>query len=113
MATRKTTAKPKAPAKTWKVTVTNSGESFDCRPSETVLQAAVAAGVDYPFACATGNCASCISELKSGKVTLLPYNDSALPEAQKDAGRTLACRAKPRSDLEITWLTKTAFRPGG
>ena len=98
--------------KTYRITVTNSGESFDCRPSQTVLQAAVAAGIDFPFACATGNCSSCISELRSGKVNLLPYSDSSLPEAQKQAGRTLACRARPRTDLEIAWLSKTAFQPG-
>ena len=35
---------------------------------------------------------------------LLPRGDASLTEAQAAAGQTLACRARPRSDVAITWL---------
>ena len=71
------------------------------------LQAAVAAGIDYPYACATGNCATCISRLEDGKVSLLPYGDACLNKAQIASGLTLPCRARPRSDVTVNWLARS------
>jgi len=91
-------------AKTYQVTIQNKTTKIECRDDQTVLQAAIAAGIDFPYACATGNCGTCISKLDSGKVALLPRNDAALSAEQAKAGQTLACRARPRSDVAITWL---------
>lgn len=91
-------------ATTYKVTIRNKAIEIDCHAGQTVLQAAVAAGIDYPYTCASGNCGVCISKLDSGDVSLLPHNDASLSSERAMAGQTLACRAKPRSDLTITWL---------
>ncbi|QQS14452.1 MAG: 2Fe-2S iron-sulfur cluster binding domain-containing protein [Rhodospirillales bacterium] len=91
-------------AKSHRVTIANAGRVIDCAADRTILQAAVAAGIDYPYACATGNCGACASRLDSGKVSLLPRNDASLTPAQIKAGQTLACRARPRGDVTITWL---------
>jgi ferredoxin len=91
-------------AKTYTVTVQNKAAQLDCRADQTVLQAAIAAGIDYPYACASGNCGTCISKLDAGKIALLPHNDASLSAEQVTAGHTLACRARPRSDVTITWL---------
>ena len=93
-----------AAARSYTVTIHNKGMRIPCGAEETVLQAAIAAGLDYPYACATGNCGTCISQLEEGSVALLPRSDASLTRAQIEAGRTLACRARPRSDLVITWL---------
>jgi CDP-4-dehydro-6-deoxyglucose reductase len=90
---------------TFKITIANTGQTIACPTDRTILVAAITAGIDYPYACATGNCATCISELKTGTVDLLPYGDGALSTRQKANGLTLACRARPRSDVEIAWLT--------
>lgn len=84
---------------------TNVGCSVDVAPGTTVLDAALDAGIDYPYGCATGNCGLCVSELHEGKVSLLPYADGALRPEMQARGRTLACRAKTCSDLRVTWLT--------
>ncbi len=86
------------------ITVTNTGRTIDCAGDTPILHAAIGAGIDYPYTCATGNCAACISELRSGEVSLLPYGDAALSAAQRAEGKVLACRARPCSDLEIVWL---------
>lgn len=91
----------------FRVTVRNSERTIECPSNRTILQAAIAAGIDYPYACATGNCATCISRLESGDVSLLPRADAALGEAQRQAGLTLACRARPLSDVAITWLARS------
>ncbi len=88
----------------FKVAIANAGASVDCAHDCTVLTAAIKAGIDFPYGCATGNCGTCLAELKRGEVELLPYADGALSQRQKSAGLTLACRALPRSDLELIWL---------
>jgi CDP-4-dehydro-6-deoxyglucose reductase/ferredoxin-NAD(P)+ reductase (naphthalene dioxygenase ferredoxin-specific) len=94
-------------ARTYKVTIKNVDRTLECAADRTILQAAIGAGIDYPFACATGNCATCISKLDSGKVLLLPHSDASLRKEQIKAGQTLACRAQPRSDVTITWMART------
>ena len=88
----------------YRVTIGNLGATIDCPSGQTVLQAAIAAGLDYPYTCASGNCAACISELRAGTVSMLPYSDNALTAVQRTAGKVLACRAQPASDLEVVWL---------
>jgi ferredoxin len=88
----------------FQVTIANTGKTIECAEGQTILQAAVGAGVDYPYTCATGNCAACISEVRAGEFSMLPYSDNALSLAQAADGRILACRARPLSDAEIVWL---------
>ena len=87
-----------------RVTISNTGQVIACLASQTVLQAAIAAGIDYPYACASGNCGTCISHQDAGAVTLLPRGDASLSTVQAKAGHILACRALPRGDCSITWL---------
>lgn len=87
-----------------RVTIANVGQAIDCAANQTILEAAVAAGIDFPYACATGNCGTCVSRLDAGKVTMLARNDAALSPHQAKLGQTLACRARPRSDVTIAWL---------
>jgi ferredoxin len=91
-------------ARTYQVKVANVGKTVECRADQTVLQACMHAGIDYPFACSSGNCGVCITQLESGKVSMLPRADSTLSPEQVAAGKTLACRARPRSDLAVMWL---------
>jgi ferredoxin-NAD(P)+ reductase (naphthalene dioxygenase ferredoxin-specific) len=86
------------------VSITNTGQVTSCAADETILHAAIMAGIDFPYACASGNCGSCISLLDAGKVSMLPRGDAALSPAQMKAGQILACRAQPKGDVAITWL---------
>lgn len=88
----------------YRVTIANTGKIIDCATDQTILEAAIAAGIDYPYACASGNCGTCTSHLDKGHVTLLPRGDAALSPQQAKAGQTLACRARPSEDVTITWL---------
>ena len=90
--------------KLYTVTIANSGATIACRADQTVLAAAVLAGIDYPYTCASGNCGTCVSQLDAGKIDLLPRGDAALSPDQVKAGRILACRARPKSDVTLTWL---------
>ncbi len=90
--------------KSHRVTIVNTGQVIACAANQTILEAAIVAGIDFPFACASGNCGTCASRLDAGKVSLLPRSDAALSPQQIKAGQTLACRARPRGDVAIAWL---------
>ena len=69
---------------------------------ETVLQAALKAGVKAPYACAGGMCSTCRARIVEGTASML-LNYSLEPW-EIDKGFTLACQAVPTSDrLVIDW----------
>ena len=84
-----------------KVTIKNSGHSFDVRPSQTVLQAAIDAGINLAYGCRNGACGSCKAKLVSGKVMHNDYQASAMSDAELAAGNTLLCCAMALEDLTI------------
>lgn len=71
---------------------------------QTILDAAFAAGHDFPCGCQSGNCGACKAVLLEGKVELDPYSECALTDEERAAGRILACRAMPTEDCRIAWL---------
>ncbi len=73
-------------------------------PGDTVLAAALAAGVPYPHGCQSGNCGACKSRVLLGEVDLGPVSEYALSEAERAAGMVLACRAVAWEDCTLQWL---------
>ncbi|NBS47352.1 MAG: hypothetical protein EBS99_10065 [Betaproteobacteria bacterium] len=92
-----------------RIHITNTDQTIDCPPGTTILAAAVEAGIDFPYGCASGNCGLCMCKVNGGSVDLLPYADGALGPAQESRGMTLACRALPRAHLEVSWLARPNF----
>jgi len=73
-------------------------------PGQVVLEAALNAGIPYPFGCQSGNCGACKSMLIEGKVELAEYSEFALTDEEKAQGLVLACRSMAEDDIEIAWL---------
>lgn len=71
---------------------------------QTILEAALAAGIPYPHSCTAGRCAACKSKLHAGQVTLKPHTRFALTDEEKSQGLILACRALPQGDVSASWL---------
>lgn len=71
---------------------------------QTILEAALAAGLPYPHGCRSGNCGACKSELIEGEVEMSPYSEYALSAAEREQGLILACRSVPWSDVRVRWL---------
>lgn len=64
--------------------------------SRTLVDVMLADGLDVPYSCRAGECGSCACTVVDGEVTMA---DSAiLDQDDIDAGYTLACRARPRTD---------------
>jgi ferredoxin len=66
---------------------------------ETVLEAAVKAGIDLPSSCNAGVCTTCAGQILSGEVDQTE-GMGVSPELQQQ-GYALLCVAYPRSDLKI------------
>jgi CDP-4-dehydro-6-deoxyglucose reductase len=86
---------------TFQVTVQPSGHQFACEADETVLGAAIRAGVGLPYGCKNGACGSCKGKVLSGAVTHKPYQQRALSEQEKADGYALFCCATIEADLTI------------
>ena len=86
---------------TFQVSVTPSGRQFDCEADETLLAAAMRAGVTLPYGCKNGACGSCKGKVVSGDIELGLHQERALSAAEKAAGLTLFCCSKPKSDVTI------------
>jgi 3-ketosteroid 9alpha-monooxygenase subunit B len=63
---------------------------------DTLLDAAEKVGLELPHSCRAGMCASCMCEVKQGKVQLLA-ND-VLSERDLSQSLTLSCQAVPLTD---------------
>jgi len=83
------------------VTIQNSGHQFQVRPSQTVLEAAIDAGVNLPYGCRNGACGACKGKVVSGKVMHDDFQGSTISEAELAAGQALFCCARPLEDLVI------------
>lgn len=84
-----------------KVIIQSSGHTFDVRPSQTVLEAAIEAGVNLPYGCRNGSCGSCKGKVITGQVAHDDYQSSAMSDADLASGHALFCCARPLEDLVI------------
>jgi CDP-4-dehydro-6-deoxyglucose reductase len=77
---------------------------FTADASQSVLAAALQAGVQLPYSCTGGKCGACRARLLSGQIRYPRYVDKQPPgltAAERDAGDVLLCQAVALSDLEI------------
>ena len=60
---------------------------------DTILETARAGGLQPPFSCEAGNCATCMAMLHEGTVTM--RNNDALTSEDVDEGWILTCQSLP------------------
>ncbi len=78
-----------------------SGREFTMQRDETVLGAAIAAGIGLPYGCKDGACGSCKCKLVEGRVIHGAHQAKALSDEEEAAGYLLTCCATPQTDLVI------------
>lgn len=81
---------------------------FTADANQSILEAALGAGLIFPYGCRDGACGSCKGLVVSGEVSLGPVSESVLSDEERARGLTLFCRAQPRSDLVIRPRTVSA-----
>ena len=85
----------------FKVTVQPSGHQFEVQADQTVLDAALDAGIVLPYSCRNGTCSSCRGKVLEGEVDAGRAPELVLSPDEREQGFTLFCQAKPCSDLQI------------
>ncbi len=88
----------------YQVKVRGTDKVLDVGEDETILEAALDAGIDYPFGCQSGNCGACKSRLLAGEVEMTDYSEYALSDDERDQGQILACSSVPVANCEVAWL---------
>lgn len=70
-------------------------------PRETLLQAALRNGIDFPNSCRVGGCASCKCRVVDGQVKELTETAYLLSDSEVERGFVLACQTVPRTDVRV------------
>lgn len=85
-----------------KVTIIDGGKEFDftmTKEYDNILDAALGAGADLPFACKGGVCSTCKCQIKEGSVEMkINY---ALEDKEVKQNYVLSCQAVPTSDKVV------------
>lgn len=83
------------------VTVLPSGHDFLLEGQDTLLEAAMRAGIPLNYGCSGGNCGLCKAKLVSGQVVKTRHHDYVISEAEKNQGYILLCSNTAVSDVTI------------
>lgn len=78
-----------------------NGTAITVLADETLLNAAIRQGIDFPNSCRVGGCATCKCKLTEGKVKELTESTYLLSDDEMDQGFILACQSVPLSDIRI------------
>jgi CDP-4-dehydro-6-deoxyglucose reductase, E3 len=77
------------------------GRTLRVAGGQTVLEAALAAGLNLPHSCKSGHCSSCRARRLSGEIRYPRGRPLGLTAAEEAAGEALLCQARPLSDLTV------------
>ncbi len=94
------------------VSTPDGGVSFEQREEHhSLLQAALAAGVGFPYECSSGGCGSCRYTPVEGDVEVLWEDAPGLTRRDRRKGVQLACQSRARGDVTIEFRPDEACRP--
>lgn len=92
------------------VTVQPSGQCFAVDDGQTILQAALAAGIRLPSSCRNGTCRECRCRVLRGSAShTIPW--PGLSAEEKAEGWILPCVAQAGSDLVLDAPRAPGFTP--
>jgi CDP-4-dehydro-6-deoxyglucose reductase, E3 len=84
-----------------RITLAKSNISFSVAPDQSLLDAALAASLNLPHSCKSGNCGSCRARLLQGEIHYPNGPPLGLSDTEVADGIVLLCQARARSDLSI------------
>lgn len=89
----------------------DAGPCFAASEQETLLKAALRAGVGFPYECHSGGCGACKFDLMEGDVLNLWADAPGLTARDRQRGRRLACQSIPKGDLRIKVRPSAEYVP--
>lgn len=80
----------------YQIQIVDSDVRFVCEPNVFILDAALKAGIQIPYACRKGVCGNCAARIESGQVERVVTH----PETSA-SGEDILCQCRPQSDIVI------------
>ena len=96
---------------TFSVRIEPSGRTFTADAGEKILEAALRQGITLPYSCRSGACGTCKAALRSGQVDYGTYEEKALSQDERRAGKVLLCQAQALSDVVV--VARELITPAG
>ncbi|MUK65431.1 2Fe-2S iron-sulfur cluster-binding protein [Aliivibrio fischeri] len=82
-----------------KITLLPQQKEFSIEEGQTILDAALEAGINYPNRCQVGACAMCLCKKVEGEIE---YDlEPLLTDKEQQEGWIFACQATAKSDLVL------------
>lgn len=85
----------------YQLTIEPLGYTIEVEEEQTILDAAMRAGIWLPHACCHGLCATCKVQVLEGEIDHGQASGFALMDYEREEGKALACCATLQSDLVI------------
>lgn len=85
----------------YELTIEPLGQTIEVEDGQTILDAALRAGIYLPHACCHGLCATCKVQVTDGEVDQGEASTFALMDFEREEGKCLACCARLESDVVI------------
>lgn len=82
------------------IRVEPSGQTFTVAAGQSLLEGALAAGIDLPCSCRNGTCRACLCRLTSGQISYR-IEWPGLSADEKAEGFVLPCVALAQSDVVL------------
>lgn len=95
-----------------RITNQKDGSSFVQAGGDSILRAALRAGVGLAYECNSGGCGGCKFELLAGDIVTLWSEAPGLSERDKRRGRHLACQCRALGDITIAAPSAGEYVPG-
>jgi CDP-4-dehydro-6-deoxyglucose reductase len=83
------------------ITLVPTRQTFAAETGETVLDAALRAGLNLPHSCKGGHCGSCRARVLRGRFVYPRGRTAGLTEDEEAEGYALLCAAHASTDLEV------------
>lgn len=94
-----------------RITNQKDGSSFAQGAGDSILRAALRAGLGLSYECNSGGCGGCKFELLEGEIDTLWPAAPGLTERDRRRGRHLACQCRARGDITIAAATAGEYVP--
>lgn len=86
---------------TYELTIEPLGTTIEIEEGQTILDAALRAGIYLPHACCHGLCATCKVQVVDGEIDHGEASTFALMDFEREEQKCLACCARAESDIVI------------
>jgi len=95
----------------FQIQIEGSTKQFSCGADDTILRAALRAGIGFPYECNVGSCGNCKFELLEGELQKTWEQAPGLSEKDRSKNRWLGCQSQPCGNARIKMREMEHYTP--